>query len=90
MMLYDHGTAALALTTAVCLSFLLAFAVISRLATSVDYDYKMSKRDELDIFAFLRESKPLLDEYYSRQRRSQVQDEAALTSLVSGTADARD
>jgi hypothetical protein len=90
MMFYDHNTAALALTMAVCLSFLLAFAVIYQLATGVDYDYKMSKRDELDIFVFLKESKPLLDEYYSRQGQKRLQDEAASRGALSGTADARD
>ena len=90
MMLFEHDPAALALFVVTCLSILFAIGFLSNLVLSVASESKQSARELNDMFRFMRESKPLLDEYYHRQRRGQFEDKVAVTAAVDGIVGARD
>jgi hypothetical protein len=66
-MLYEN-TAAYALTIGVFVSCLFTFVVIYFLMRKVSFEEKMSQRDAYNVFIFLKESEPVIREYFERQQ----------------------
>jgi len=75
--IFFHNTAAVILIVTVCIAALFALALIWSLVNRIAREDQRSRRDEYDVYIFLRESEELFSEYYSRQAQS-VKDAEAM------------
>ncbi len=71
-----HNTAATILVVTVCIAALFALALIWSLVIRIAKEDQRSRREEYNVFIFLRESEELFSEYYRKQ--SQLVKEAVV------------